>query len=340
MRARVWGCRGSLAAPGSETLRYGGNTACVELRLEDGTLIILDAGTGIRPLGVQLDAHPPPAIHLLLSHLHLDHLQGLAFFPPLWDKDVEFHIWGPSSPHGLRASMERYFSPPLFPVQLRDVPARIHLRHAPQQPWHIGPARILAEPVTHQGPTLGYRVEEEGRSLAYLPDHEPALDGDLLTARPGSISGHRLAEGVDVLLHDSQYTNDEYVEREGWGHSTVAHATLFAKVAQARRLVLFHHDPLHSDEQLEALLAQARDLWGTSGTPPDLAYEGMVFDLSRRHRRSPGRTWADERTGVYPEPGDEGAGRRRHAGARGRRRPSALRIAEHVGNTPVPCSNS
>ncbi len=286
MRATVWGCRGSLAAPGGETLRYGGNTACVEIRLEDGTLIILDAGTGIRPLGVQLETQPPSSIHVLLSHLHLDHLQGLAFFPPLWDEDIEFHIWGPSSPGGLRAGVERYFSPPLFPVHLSDLPAQVHFHRAPQHPWRIGPARILAEPVTHQGPTLGYRIEEKGRSLAYLPDHEPARGRNLLTDRPDCISGYGVAKGVDVLLHDAQYTDQEYAKREGWGHSTVRHATLFARIAEAERLVLFHHDPLHSDHQLETLLAQSRELWSASGTPPDLAYEGMVFDLSRRHPRS------------------------------------------------------
>ncbi|MFN2557038.1 MAG: MBL fold metallo-hydrolase [Nitriliruptorales bacterium] len=323
MRARVWGCRGSLAAPGGETLRYGGNTACVEVRLEDGTLIILDAGTGIRPLGVQLESHPPPTVHLLLSHLHLDHLQGLAFFPPLWDRDGEFHIWGPSSPSGLRAGIERYFSPPLFPVRLRDLPARIHFRQAPRQPWHVGAARIVAEPVTHQGPTLGYRIEEEGSSLAYLPDHEPARGRDLLTAPPHSISGYRVAQGADILLHDAQYTDHEYAKRDGWGHSTVAHATLFARIAQANRLVLFHHDPLHSDRQLEALLARSRELWGASETPPDLAHEGMVFDLSSRRPRSSHRIWSEERTGAHHERGHETAVRRRRRGLLATRRGSS-----------------
>ncbi len=280
MRATVWGVRGSLAAPGGETLRYGGNTACAEVRLEDGTLVILDAGTGLRPLGVQLDTDPPPIVHLLLSHLHLDHLQGLAFFPPSWDKDVEFHIWGPSSRDGLQTSIEKYFSPPLFPVHLSELPAQIHFRHAPQQPWHIGAARIQAEPVTHRGPTLGYRIEEKGRSLAYLPDHEPARDCNLVTARPDRISGYGVAQGVDVLLHDAQYTDKEYAKREGWGHSSVKQATLFAKIAQAERLVLFHHDPMHSDDQLESMLERVRELYDGRGAEPILAHEGMELDLT------------------------------------------------------------
>ncbi len=284
MRATVWGCRASLAAPGGETLRYGGNRACAEVRLEDGTLILLDAGTGIRPLGVQLETRPA-TIHLLLSHLHLDHLQGLAFFPPLWDNDIEFHIWGPPSRSGLRASIGRHFSPPLFPVQLRDLPARVHSHHAPRQPWHLGGGRIVADPVAHQGPTLGYRIEEDGRSLAYLPDHEPARGHDLLAAEPDSISGHRVARGVDVLLHDAQYTDEEYPRHLGWGHSSLSDALTFARRAGARRTLLTHHDPRHSDDELDGLLALARARWEADGRPPDeieMAAELSEIELSAR----------------------------------------------------------
>jgi phosphoribosyl 1,2-cyclic phosphodiesterase len=281
VRAHVWGCRGSLATPGVETVRYGGNTSCVEVRTHDGTLIVLDAGTGIRPLGAALGAQAPATIHLLLTHLHLDHLEGFPFFAPVWSSDTELHVWGPPSPvRSLKDRIARYVSPPLFPRQLADVPARLSFHDVPDEEWTIGSARILAHPVSHPGPTLGYRLIENGRSLAYIPDHEPALGVDDLAAMsPEWLSGYALASDVDVLLHDAQYSAEEYRARVGWGHSKVDDAVTFALSARARRLVLFHHDPLHGDSDLEALLVSAARLWGDEGTPPALAYEGLAFVL-------------------------------------------------------------
>lgn len=281
MHARIWGCRGSLAAPGPQTVRYGGNTPCVEVRLRDGTLLVLDAGTGIRPLGVQLAPALPRRIHLLLTHLHLDHLQGLGFFPPLWNPEVEVHVWGPPSPvHSLEARIEKYLSPPLFPVRLSELSSRVAFHDVPEEPWRIGGARVTAEPVAHQGPTVGYRIEENGHALAYIPDHEPARGRDLAELQPEWISGCGVAEGADVLLHDAQYTEEEYAERVGWGHSSIPQAVTFARLAGARHLVLFHHDPQHSDEELESLLGLATRLWGNSGAPPALAREGMEIALA------------------------------------------------------------
>jgi phosphoribosyl 1,2-cyclic phosphodiesterase len=274
VRAKIFGCRGSLAAPGPRTVNYGGNTSCVEVRLEDGTFLVLDAGTGIRELGLSLRSECPPEIHVLLTHLHLDHLEGLGFFAPLFREDVRIHVWGPASPiQSLRARVRRLLSPPLFPVELSQIPA-VEFHDAPEEPWEIGGARLLAAPVKHPGPTVGYRIEEDGRSLGYIPDHEPALGVDLRTLPPEWISGHPVAEGVDVLLHDSQYTPEEYEERVGWGHSSIRHVVDFALIAKVRRLVLFHHDPLHSDERLERMLAQARDLWGEGPEDLELAREG------------------------------------------------------------------
>ncbi len=282
MRARIWGCRGSLATPGPETLRYGGNTSCVELRTGDGTLIILDAGTGIRLLGRALAGEPPAAIHLLLTHLHLDHLEGFPFFAPVWRTETELHVWGPRSPvRSLEERIARYVSPPLFPRQLADVPARLSFHDVPDREWTIGGVSVLAHPVSHPGPTVGYRLSENGRSLAYIPDHEPALGVDDLAAiSPEWVSGYALAFSVDVLLHDAQYSAEEYSARVGWGHSKVDDAVAFALSAGAGRLVLFHHDPLRADCDLEALLASAVCLWGEDGTPPALAQEGLMIDLS------------------------------------------------------------
>jgi phosphoribosyl 1,2-cyclic phosphodiesterase len=281
VRARIWGCRGSLAAPGPETVRYGGNTSCVEVRLDDDTLIILDAGTGIRPLGLTLRQELPRTIHVFLTHLHLDHLEGLGFFSPLWVPDVDLHIWGPPSPlRSLERRIARYLSPPLFPIHLADTPSQPRFHDVPDEDWKIGPALIRARPVSHRGPTVGYRIAENGQTLAYIPDHEPALGVDLRAVEPEWVSGHAVSQGADVLFHDSQYTEDEYRERIGWGHSSVVHVVTFAEISDVRQLVMFHHDPLHTDDMLEGLLTQARGLWNGNGSAPILAHEGLELDLA------------------------------------------------------------
>jgi phosphoribosyl 1,2-cyclic phosphodiesterase len=280
VRAKIWGCRGSLAAPGPETVRYGGNTSCVEIRPSDGHLLVIDAGTGIRNLGISLTAHLPERIDILLTHLHLDHIEGLGFFTPIWGQGVEVHVWGPRSPtRSLREGMARYFSPPLFPVHLDELPSHVAFHDVPDHEWELGSARIRAQQVNHPGPTVGYRIEDQGRTLTYISDHEPALGVDLLAVEPEWISGYALAFGTDLLFHDSQYTEDEYPNRVGWGHSSIAHMVTFAQITKVRRLLMFHHDPLHSDGQLEAMLARARELWGEERDGLALAYEGMEIDL-------------------------------------------------------------
>ena len=281
MRAKIWGCRGSLAAPGPETIRYGGNTSCVEVRTSDDHLIVIDAGTGIRNLGVSLGTNHPKRIDILLSHLHLDHIEGLGFFMPLWDPDTEIHLWGPPSPtRTLKEGMGRYFSPPLFPVHLDDIPSELSFHDVPDAEWELGAVRLKAEPVNHPGPTVGYRLDDGGRILTYISDHEPALGIDLLSVTPDWVSGYSLANGADLLLHDSQYTEEEYPGRVGWGHSSIAHMVTFALITKVRRLLMFHHDPLHSDAQLESMLVRARELWGEQSDGVALAYEGMEIDLT------------------------------------------------------------
>lgn len=280
MRARIWGCRGSLATPGPETLRYGGNTSCVEVRLEDGSLLVLDAGTGIRSLGLELVREEAHEIHLLLTHLHLDHIEGLGFFAPVWDACTELHVWGPPSPvRSLDARIGRYFSAPLFPVELAEIPATLVFHDVPTESWSIGGARVYAEPISHPGPTLGYRIEENGHALAYIPDHEPALGVALESLSPDWLSGYTVAAHVDTLLHDGQYFDEEYGDHEGWGHSSLSDAVAFGHVAEVGSLVLFHHDPLHSDEALDVLRERARAMWRNGGTPPEVAYEGMEIAL-------------------------------------------------------------
>jgi phosphoribosyl 1,2-cyclic phosphodiesterase len=278
MLARVWGCRGSIAAPGPDTLRYGGNTSCVEVRLASGHALVLDAGTGMRPLGVVMEGEDHAELHLLLTHLHLDHLQGLGFFRPLFVPDLEIHIWGPTSPvQHLSERIAMYLSPPLFPVRLDDIPSRVTFHDAPDEPVAIGSATIRAAKVTHQGPTLGYRIEEAGRTLVYLPDHEPALGSDLRAVPASWISGNAIAQGADVLLHDAQYREHEYPHHVGWGHSGVGATMEFARKADVGTVVLFHHDPYHTDDELELLLAEAHELWGGPDEQVCLAHEGMTI---------------------------------------------------------------
>jgi phosphoribosyl 1,2-cyclic phosphodiesterase len=280
MRARIWGCRGSVAAPGADTVKYGGNTSCVEVRLSSGHVLVLDAGTGMRPLGVTMQDDPPSELHILLTHLHLDHLQGLGFFRPLFSPDLYIHIWGPTSPvQHLSERIAMYLSPPLFPVRLQDVPSRITFHDAPEEPVTIGSATIRAAKVTHQGPTVGYRIEESGRVLVYLPDHEPSLGTDLLTVPSAWMSGFDIARDADVMLHDAQYRDHEYDAHIGWGHSSIAAAMEFASKAEVNQLVLFHHDPYHTDSELEELLAEAQDKWPDIKDRVCLAYEGMTIML-------------------------------------------------------------
>jgi phosphoribosyl 1,2-cyclic phosphodiesterase len=279
VRARFWGTRGSLAAPGPDTIRYGGNTSCIEVRPTDGSLVILDSGTGIRALGLSLNGSIPKRIDILLSHLHLDHLEGLGFFAPLWDPSTELHIWGPPSPtRSLSDRIAQYLSPPLFPVRLAEIPARLELHDAPEESWTLGSATVSARPIIHQGPTVGYRIEEDGKALAYLTDHEPALAADLTSVPAEWVSGYAIAAGADVLIHDCQYTEAEYPDRAGFGHSSTHHVASFAKIAGARRLILFHHDPNHTDQELELLCDRVRELW--HGGTVELAWEGQVIDLS------------------------------------------------------------
>ncbi|MEK6721253.1 MAG: MBL fold metallo-hydrolase [Chloroflexota bacterium] len=257
MKVTFWGTRGSLASAGPETVRYGGNTACVQVTGSDGTCIVLDAGTGIRRLGAAL-SRDLTRVDILLTHLHMDHIQGLGFFDPLFRPGLEVHIWGPpSATQDLRTRLSRYLSPPLFPIRLRDADSDVHFHNAPDVPVSIGGLEVCGAEIVHPGPTVGYRVRDGAATFAYLSDHEPALTGDL-DRRDGTrwTSGADIAAGVDLLVHDVQYSPDERAERIGWGHSSSLEAAAFARLVGARRLAAFHHDPGHDDAAVDRIVAE------------------------------------------------------------------------------------
>jgi len=258
MKVTLWGTRGSLGCYGPEVVRYGGNTSCVEVRAADGGLVVLDAGTGVRRLSATVGPDVQ-RVDVLLTHLHMDHIQGLGFFGPLYRPGLDVRVWGPpSTTLHLRERLSRYLSPPLFPVRLRDLPCKLSLEDVPFGRFEIGNLTVTADLVCHPGPTVGYRIEEGGASLAYVSDHEPALGARRFPEEPQWTSGFDLVAGADLLIHDAQYDDDEYPEHVGWGHPSLSQAVAFAAAAGVRRFVTFHHDPSHSDDQLDAMLERVR----------------------------------------------------------------------------------
>lgn len=278
MKVNMWGTRGSLASPGPDTIRYGGNTSCVSIEGSDGTWLILDAGTGIRGLGQNLPSNLK-RVDILLTHLHMDHLQGLPFFAPIRNPDMETHIWGPASTMlSLKSRLQRYVSPPLFPVSVRDLSPTLHFHELSFDMFEIGEFCIISQLVIHPNPTVGYRITLNDKTVTYIPDHEPMLGALKFPRSPEWTSGYDLAQGADLLIHDSQYTHTEYHDRIGFGHSNMRQAFEFAAMANVKRLVPFHHDPAHSDDQLDQMIMDAiKEVKPGFEVSPGL--EGMILNL-------------------------------------------------------------
>jgi phosphoribosyl 1,2-cyclic phosphodiesterase len=257
MKIKLWGTRGSLASPGADTVRYGGNTSCVSVEGSEGTWLVLDAGTGIRKLGQSLPKDIK-RVDILLTHLHMDHLQGLPFFAPLRNPEVETHIWGPASTMlGLKSRLQRYVSPPLFPISVRDLSPMLHFHELSIDMFEIGEFCVVSQLVIHPNPTVGYRIMFKGKTVTYIPDHEPMLGTRAFPRSPEWTSGYALAKGTDLLIHDTQYTQEEYQTHIGFGHSNLVQAFEFATLADVKHFVPFHHDPDHSDDQLDQMITEA-----------------------------------------------------------------------------------
>lgn len=277
MKINIRGVRGSIPTSGPEVKHYGGNTSCVEISAE-GWKLVLDGGSGIRSLKWS-EGLEHKRIDILLTHFHMDHIQGLGFFSPLFDPAMEIHIWGPSSStHSLHERLSLYLSPPLFPVRIRDLPCKLKLHEIGNSKFEIGPFKIQSGYIIHPGPTVGYRISHGSSVFTYIPDHEPALGVSGILNDRRWVSGIDLAEGADVLLHDAQYSPEEYTIKTGWGHSSMDDAVLFATMANAKRLLMAHHDPAHSDEILDHMLIELKERSHTNFSC-ELAAEGMEIML-------------------------------------------------------------
>lgn len=272
MKIRFWGVRGSIASPGPHTAAVGGNTSCVEI-VCGKTRIVLDAGTGLRALGNDLvGRQEDPSLALLLSHYHWDHIQGLPFFVPIYMKTTSLTIiGGPNGVMSVREALQHQMSAPVFPVRLDEIGAKIATREVRSgECFDIGDARVRVGRGNHPGGVVAYRIEHDGKSLVYATDteHYACVDPAL----------RALADGCDVLVYDAQYTPDEYDAKVGWGHSTYVAGAELAAAAGARTLVLFHHDPMRTDVEVEVVERRAQELFA----PSVAAREGLALDLSGR----------------------------------------------------------
>ena len=210
----------------------------------------------------------------------MDHLQGLPFFAPIRNPDIETHIWGPASTMlSLKSRLQRYVSPPLFPVSIRDLSPTLHFHELSFDMFDIGEFCIISQLVIHPNPTVGYRIRYNEKTVTYLPDHEPMLGAPSFPRSPEWTSGYDLAKGADLLIHDTQYSPEEYQTRIGFGHSNMRQAFEFAELANVKHFVPFHHDPAHSDDQLDGMISDAVEAIapGFDVTPGS---EGTVLDLA------------------------------------------------------------
>jgi ribonuclease BN (tRNA processing enzyme) len=276
MKINLCGVRGSIPTTAPECQFYGGQTSCV-LVSEDDDLLVLDAGSGTQAFNTK-DIPRNRRVDVLLTHLHMDHIQGLGFFKPLFMPDVEVHIWGPASTQSLHSRISRYLSPPLFPVLVRDLPCRLKLHEVGNSSFEIGHFSIQSSFVIHPGPTLGYRVKGNESVFTYIPDHEPALGKSGIIKNTKWTSGFDIALDADLMYHDGQYTDQEYPTRRGWGHSGIGDVLQFAGIAGVKHLLIGHHDPVRTDSQLteiEAALKKNNEF----AFDYEFAVEGKQFEI-------------------------------------------------------------
>ena len=270
------GVRGSTPCCCPTLQRYGGNTSCVSIEAEDADPIVLDCGTGLRMFGATLDDGPVD-VHVLVTHLHWDHIQGLPFFTQLKHADTTFNVYGPGEDgESMGESFARFMTPPFFPIETGHLPAAISFADALDGDFELDGAQIMARPVPHTGTTAGFRVTRNGVSVAYVPDHQQPLD-DATVVAPSVLE---LCDGVDVLIHDAQFTPEEFEIKADWGHSTPEYAVEVARQAGVKTLVLFHHDPAHDDDTVDDIARRTAELAAEHGIEVIAAAEGLKLTLT------------------------------------------------------------
>ncbi|HEU0015091.1 MAG TPA: MBL fold metallo-hydrolase [Longimicrobium sp.] len=277
LTATCWGTRGSIPVPGPNTVRYGGNTPCLEVQA-DGRRYVFDAGTGIRALSRRLAPEGPIEAELFLTHFHWDHVQGFPFCSQLYDPDTRVRVHGPPQDGASVASvLAGIMAPSYFPVPLQALAAGVEFSDVDGAPWTDGTVEVAALRVCHPGFTCGYRLTAGGASLAYVPDNElGAADGALYRRMV------ELAAGVDLLVHDAMWRDDEYPRFRGWGHGSVSDAVRLAEDAGARRLLLFHYAPERSDDELDDVVREVRRGLAERGSSlwVDAAAEGEAIPVA------------------------------------------------------------
>lgn len=277
LNVTFYGVRGSTPCPCDENRRYGGNTSCVALDAPGHDPVVLDLGTGLRQWGQTLPRDGTFSGSALVTHLHWDHVQGLPFFAPILAAGARLDIYGPAQEgESLDSAFHRFVCPPYFPVTIEQLYGQITFHDVADTDVGLGDAKVRVRSVPHVGATNGYRVEMGGASVAYLSDHQMPHDG---VHRVGD-DVLELCDGADLVIHDAQFTRPEFEEKYYWGHCTVEYAVFVAQEAGAKRLALFHHDPAHSDDQIDGILAQAREAAGGTGLDEIIAaYEGLTISL-------------------------------------------------------------
>jgi phosphoribosyl 1,2-cyclic phosphodiesterase len=278
MQVTFHGVRGSTPCHGDDTRRYGGNTSCVGVRIPGEQPIMFDLGTGARYYGAEHCNGTPFRGACLLSHLHWDHTQGLPFFTPILRAGGELDIYAPRQDDGrpLAEVFDEFIRPPMFPVTLQQFPGTLRYHELDDDDFTIGGVNVRARLVPHIGPTLGFRVEWQGRSVVYISDHQQPHDGSF-TLTDGV---RELAQGADLLIHDSQYTESEFAVKSNWGHCTIDYALWLAGVCNVRTLALFHHDPGRTDDALDELHRRILDEADGEGPQVVAAYEGLTIELA------------------------------------------------------------
>ncbi len=276
---RCWGTRGSIPSPGSHTVRYGGNTTCVEV-CDGDTRLIFDAGSGIRPLGQNVFESGPNRIHIFLTHFHWDHIQGFPFFQPLYDAEDTIHVVGPKQKDiDVQNLFAGQMGPIYFPVPFSVVAATMNFEHLNSGSYDIGDFTLDVMRVRHPSFVTGYRIRLRNTVVCFIPDNE--LEGEVYP-EVGPDFRSRLVDFVgdaDLLIHDSMYTDEEYPDRKGWGHSTFGQSISLAKEAGVKQLCFFHHDPSRTDDELDAIVASAQDEVGGGSLTVGAATEGVYYEL-------------------------------------------------------------